>query len=185
MYCNRDGTPNSSGNFELVDGSIRPRKLRDGQYVSFEMAFMDGGGAGRFVTDAKTIDEALKAEFAERAKAAGQSTADYLAGLDQKQVEDIAADVAVAFVRSASGAGVAKQFADSAAAQRHTLDRAYALRADVIRDAMIADLTGRSGGSYHATAAAETDRQASDIAEATAETAHQMMVERYTTGRAA
>ena len=160
MFCNADGTPNNTGDYELVDGRPKPRTMRDGEWVRFEVALMDGVPAGRIVTgdakpdEPKTIDQALRAAFAQMAETKGTTVPELLAALQQREIEDLAASTAKSFMSSLAGAGIAKQFSDSASAASAVAtaarDAAHRIQLDSLRESMVADMANRSGGLYRA-----------------------------------
>lgn len=97
--------------------------LREGEYLGFDMAFMDAKpSASVFLTDAgkdapNSIDAALKAHVEQMAKGQNLKPSEYLAGMKPQDVEKMIADIAGKFVREAGGAGIASAFSfDHAAA---------------------------------------------------------------------
>lgn len=104
MYCDARGHADPNGDFELINGQVC---VRDGRGVGTSRFFMDKSA------DPKTIDEALRLRFAEMAKVRGTTVAEMLAGLEQRQIEEAATDVAKAFVSAQAGKGIASMFGDS------------------------------------------------------------------------
>lgn len=110
-YYSADGTPQSDGDFVLIDGRLC---IRDGRAIRFNPMMRDSAGPGRITFyDAKTaeptsIDEAVAQAFKRMADPGDVAT--WLAHLEPKQIDQIVTQAAVAFVRSHQGAGVAKHF---------------------------------------------------------------------------
>lgn len=46
LTCRQDGTPDSNGDYELVDGRPQRSRLRDGERLGFEIMLMDGSKLG-------------------------------------------------------------------------------------------------------------------------------------------
>jgi bacterioferritin-associated ferredoxin len=124
MFCDANGRPAPDGDYTLING--RPI-LRDGRSVTLQVHMIDAKTGAP-----TTIDEALKATFAEMAKAQGVTVPELLAALSQKQIEEAAASVATKFVSGAAGAGVAARFADSGRFARQLLDAAYSQHQDAL-----------------------------------------------------
>jgi len=174
-----DGTP-----YQARMGTVR------GNHIALVPAARGGPALriGDTMLDAKekpltSIDEALKARFATMAKAEGATVAEMLARMEQAKVEEIAAEVATAFVSGLAGTGVASRYSDSdvllakAAAGRMRRD---ALMGGQITNAAVRDaaLAGRySGGGLplagshqslgaHDASAGDTGRMVADLARA-------------------
>jgi hypothetical protein len=118
------------GDDEACAGGV----LRDGYRLNFSVALMDEApdGGRMYLRDAveppKSIDEALRRQVEQAAKAAGQKPSEWLASRTAAQMEDLAVSVAKAFVQAAGGAGVAAAFA---------MDGGDASGAQSMRDAVL------------------------------------------------
>lgn len=105
QYFDASGRPDPNGAYQLCDGKMM---LRPGRSATFDLTLCDAKAQ-----PPKTIDEALKQRFAELAKGQGADVATVLANMSQSQLEDLAADVAKAFINSVAGAAVAAKFTDA------------------------------------------------------------------------
>lgn len=90
--------------------------LADGEYVGFELAFMDAASrvtASTFLTDAApgSIDAAVKAAFEQAAKAQQIKPADWLAKATPRDIERIIESAAKGYVGELSAAGIASGLA--------------------------------------------------------------------------
>jgi hypothetical protein len=62
MYFDRDGNPSENGAFTKINGKLRPRNMRDGDWIGFDLALLDGGSAkGVYLTDAASAPDPQKA----------------------------------------------------------------------------------------------------------------------------
>lgn len=122
MPHNSAGQPDQNGRFQLIDGVLKPRRqIEEGDYIGFDMALVDAASGSRvFLTDAKaeppkSIDEALKQQFKLLAERDRTTVSEWLAKKPQKDIEEIASQVAAQYISAQAGAGVAAQYAKDSA----------------------------------------------------------------------
>lgn len=102
--------------------SGEPYSAKQVGIVADHIALVREGRAGPrcAIGDAKkdaepaSIDEALRNKFDELAKGRNATVTELLSSMAQKEIEEVASDVAVQFVRAQAAAGIASAYGDSA-----------------------------------------------------------------------
>lgn len=69
MYCDATGRPHPNGHYQMIDGKVSRRVMQPGEYVSFNMSFMDSAPSANrvFLMDAATFTDAER-QFADSAE---------------------------------------------------------------------------------------------------------------------
>lgn len=69
MYCDATGRPHPNGHYQMIDGKVSRRVMQPGEYVSFNMAFMDSAPSANrvFLMDTATFTDAER-QFADSAE---------------------------------------------------------------------------------------------------------------------
>jgi hypothetical protein len=134
QYFDAQGRADPNGAYQFRDGKL---VLRSGGSVNFDLMMCDSASGGAHFTDAKSdsdppksIDEALRQRFAGLAERQNTDVESLLAKMEQKNLEEIAADVAKSFISSIAGGGVAKHFSD---AQRSSMRDSAITLAEISR----------------------------------------------------
>lgn len=116
MNYDATGRPSETGQFQIIDGKLKPRKIEDGERVSFDIALADNAPGPRIFHDAtneppKTVDEALQQAFAAEAERKGyKKVSEWLAKVEPKQLDQIVAEISTSFIRGHAGQGIARHF---------------------------------------------------------------------------